>query len=45
MDEIGRILELRVMIQPLQAFAAVHCQMAATFEAAGPDAENDHPVA
>ncbi len=36
-DEVGRIVEFRVMIRPLQAVNAVHRQMAAALEAAGSD--------
>lgn len=34
-DDEGKIVELRVMIRPLQAVQAVHRQMAATLEAMG----------
>ena len=35
-NEVGRIVEFRVMIRPLQAVNAVHAQMAATLEAMQP---------
>ena len=36
-DDAGRIVEFRVMIRPLQAVNAVHRQMAAALQGAGPD--------